>query len=43
MFKDYKEVGEHHWSNKSYKKSKNFCPKCKSFNLEFKDGGIHFD
>ena len=43
MFKDYKEVGEHHWSNKSYKKSKNFCPKCKLFNLDFKDGGIHFD
>ncbi len=43
MFIDYNEVGEHHWSNRNYKKSKNLCPKCKSFNLDFKDGGIHFD
>jgi len=43
MFIDDSEVGQHHWSNKNYKKSKNFCPKCKSFNLDFNDGGIHFD
>jgi len=43
MFIEDKDIGTHNWSNKHYKKSKNYCPKCKSFNLEFVDGGIHFD
>ena len=43
MFINDSEVGQHHWSNKNYQKSKNFCPKCQSFNLDFNDGGIHFD
>jgi len=43
MFVDDKEIGNHSWSNKYYKKSRNFCPKCKSFNLDFADGGIWFD
>ena len=43
MFIEDKEIGTHSWSNKQYKKSKNFCPKCKTFNLDFLDGGIYFD
>lgn len=43
MFIEDIEIGTHNWSNKNYKKSKNFCPKCKSFNLDFVDGGIMFD
>lgn len=43
MFIEDKEIGTHNWDDKHYKKSKNFCPKCKTFNLDFKDGGIMFD
>ena len=38
MFVDDKEIESHHWRDKYYKKSKNFCPKCKSFNLDLKEG-----
>lgn len=37
------DIGSHNWSSKHYKKSKNFCPKCKTYNLDFVDGGIMFD
>jgi hypothetical protein len=43
MFIEDDEIGTHSWSNKEFKKSKNFCPKCKSFNLDFERGGIMFD
>lgn len=43
LFINDKEIESHHWSNKYYKKSKNFCPKCKTFNLDFVKGGICFD
>jgi hypothetical protein len=43
MFIEDKEIGTHNWSNNNYQKSKNFCPKCKTFNLDFIDGGIYFD
>ncbi|WP_366182814.1 hypothetical protein [Flavobacterium ovatum] len=43
MFVDDKKIGSHNWSGKYYKKSKNFCPKCKSFNLDFLNGGVYFD
>jgi hypothetical protein len=43
MFVDDIDVEEHQWSNTKYKKSKNFCPKCKTFNLDFVDTGIYFD
>lgn len=43
MFIEDKEIGTHNWADKHYKKSKNFCPKCKTFNLDFIDGGIMFD
>jgi hypothetical protein len=43
MFIEDKEIGTHNWHDKHYKKSKNYCPKCKTFNLDFVDGGIMFD
>lgn len=43
MFVDDINVEEYNWSNRKYKKSKNFCPKCETFNLDFVDGGIYFD
>jgi len=43
MFIEDEEIGTHTWGNKQFKKSKNFCPKCKSFNLDFAYGGIWFD
>jgi len=43
MFKNDLDIGSHNWSNKHYKKSKNFCPKCKTYNLDFLNGGIMFD
>lgn len=43
MFTDDLEIGNHNWGNKCYKKSKNFCPKCKTFNLDFLGDGIYFD
>ena len=43
MFTDDLEIGNHHWNGNRYKKSKNFCPKCKSFCLDFIDEGIWFD
>lgn len=43
MFTDDLEIGNHNWGNKCYKKSKNFCPKCKSFNLDFLGDGVYFD
>ena len=43
MFIDDIKIKNHNWGNKYYKKSKNFCPKCKSFNLDFLQGGIYFD
>ena len=43
MFVDDKEIESHQWRGRCYKKSKNFCPKCKSFDLDFVDGGIWFD
>ena len=42
MFVDDKEIESHHWRDKYYKKSKNFCPKCKSFNLDLEEG-VWFD
>ena len=35
MFTDNLEIGNHNWGNKCFKKSKNFCPKCKSYNIDF--------
>lgn len=43
MFNDDLEIGNHNWGNKCYKKSKNFCPKCKSYSIDFLDEGILFD
>jgi hypothetical protein len=43
LFIEDKKIGSHKWSSKHYKKSKNFCPKCKTFNLDFVDSGIMFD
>lgn len=43
IFIDDVEVGNHRWGNKCYKKSKNFCPKCKSYTVDFLDEGIMFD
>ena len=43
MFVDDMNVEEHNWRNRKYKKSKNFCPKCTTFNLDFVDTGIYFD
>lgn len=43
MFVDDKTIESHNWGSKNYKKGKNFCPKCKSFNLDFEGGGIWFD
>lgn len=43
MFIEDNDIGTHNWRNNQYKKSKNLCPKCKSFNLDFIDGGIMFD
>lgn len=43
MFTDDLEIGNHNWGNKCYKKSKNFCPKCKSYSIDFLDEGIWFD
>ena len=43
MFTDDLEIGNHNWGNKCYKKSKNFCPKCKTFNLDFLGDGVYFD
>lgn len=43
MFISDEFIGSHSWSGRNFKKSKNFCPKCKTFNLDFLDGGIMFD
>lgn len=43
MFINDSEIGSHKWNDKYYKKSKNFCPKCKTFNLDFLHGGVYFD
>ncbi len=43
MFTDDLEIGTHIWGNKCYKKGKNFCPKCKSYSIDFLDEGIWFD
>lgn len=43
MFRNDLEIGSYNWSYKYYKKNKNFYPKCKTFNLDFLDGGIMFD
>ncbi|WP_269240413.1 hypothetical protein [Flavobacterium limnophilum] len=43
MFTDDLEIENHNWGNKCYKKSKNFCPKCKTFNLDFLGDGVYFD
>lgn len=43
MFINDETIGSHNWRGKNFKKSKNFCPKCKTFNLDFLDGGIMFD
>ena len=43
MFINDETIGSHNWSGKNFKKSKNFCPKCKTFNLDFLDGGVCFD
>lgn len=43
MFTDDLEIENHYWGGKCYKKSKNFCPKCKSYSIDFLDEGIWFD
>ena len=43
MFTDDLESGNHNWGSNCYKKSKNFCPKCKSYSIDFIDAGIWFD
>jgi hypothetical protein len=43
MFTDDLEIENHYWGGKSFKKSKNFCPKCKSYSIDFIDEGIWFD
>lgn len=43
MFTDDLEIENHNWGNKCYKQSKNFCPKCKTFNLDFLGDGVYFD
>jgi hypothetical protein len=43
MFLNDKKIGSHIWSGKNYKKSKNLCSKCKTFNLDFLHGGVYFD
>ena len=35
MFIDDSEIRSYEWSGKYYKRSKNFCPKCKTYNLDF--------
>lgn len=42
MFINDSEIGSHKWNDKYYKKSKNFCPKCKTYNLDF-IMGVLFD
>lgn len=43
MFTDDLEIENHYWGGKCFKKSKNFCPKCKSYSIDFLDDGIWFD
>jgi predicted nucleic-acid-binding Zn-ribbon protein len=43
MFINDKTIGFHNWNGKGFKKSKNFCPKCRTFNLAFLHEGIYFD
>nr|WP_315149524.1 hypothetical protein [uncultured Flavobacterium sp.] len=35
MFINDSEIRSYNWNNKNYKQSKNFCPKCKTYNLDF--------
>jgi len=42
MFINDSEIGSYNWNDKHYKRSKNFCPKCKTFNLDFLMG-VLFD
>ena len=35
MFIDDLKIGNHNWGSNCYKKSKNFCPKCKSYSIDF--------
>lgn len=42
MFINDSAIGSHKWNDKYYKKSKNFCPKCKTYNLDF-IMGVLFD
>jgi hypothetical protein len=43
MFIDDLKIENHNWGSNNYKKSKNFCPKCKSYSIDFLDTGIMFD
>lgn len=43
MFSSKNDNGSYQWMDKFYKKSDNLCPKCKSYNLDFKHTGIWFD
>ncbi|WP_026713371.1 hypothetical protein [Flavobacterium daejeonense] len=42
MFKNDVGIGSYNWGSDYYKKSKNFCPKCKTFDLDFLMG-VLFD
>ena len=42
MFINDSEIGSYNWNDKHYKRSKNFCPKCKTYNLDFLMG-VMFD
>lgn len=35
MFVNDSEIRSYNWDDKHYKRNKNFCPKCKTFNLDF--------
>lgn len=41
MFINDSEIGSYNWNDKYYKRSKNFCPKCKTYNLDFLMGVLY--
>lgn len=43
MFYDDPQIENYSCRDKNYKKRKNLCPKCKTFNLDFLNEGIYFD
>lgn len=40
MFKKDRKVSLHQWGDCYYSSKNNFCPKCKTFNVDFKCGDL---